>query len=162
MFLKNKNYKLKGNFLHIGFEFGIIIKGIDGILEILGGFLFLMINSTKLSNIVALITQHELSEDPNDLIAHFLLKIANEYSVSTQYFGFFYLLSHGIIKLFLICMLMLKKHWAYPLAIVFLVLFIVYQIYRYVIDHSFLLILLTVFDLIMIFLTWKEYKSLKT
>ena len=40
MWLKKKYFNLKGNFLHIGFEAGIILKGIDGILEILGGFLF--------------------------------------------------------------------------------------------------------------------------
>ena len=160
MWLKKKYFNLKGDFLHIGFEAGIILKGIDGILEILGGFLFILINPAKLNRIVALLTQHELSEDPNDLIANFLVKTVKNFSVKTQYFVTIYLLLHGTLKLFLISMILQKKYWAYPLIIVFLSLFIIYQLYRYSIDHSLWLLLLTTFDFALVILTWIEYKKI--
>jgi uncharacterized membrane protein len=96
----------------------------------------------------------------NDIIANFLLKTSREFSVASQYFGVLYLLAHGIVKLFLFMMLRQKKLWAYPLTIVFLVLFIGYQIYRYTYSKSIWLVALTIFDIIMVFLTWLEYKRI--
>ena len=40
--------------------------------------------------------------------------------------------------------------------------FIVYQIYRYTAGYSLFLILLSVFDAVMIILTFIEYKKIKT
>ena len=158
--LKIKNLTGKSNLLHYSFEIGILIKGIDGVLEVIGGFLLILVNPVRLNRIVIFLTQHELSEDPKDFIANFLLKASREFSVGSQYFGVFYLLTHGIVKLFLFVMLRQKKLWAYPLTAIFLILFIVYQIYRYTYSKSIWLIALTIFDIIMVLLTWLEYKRI--
>ncbi len=152
---------IKKNLLHDGFLIGIYIKGFDGILEILGGFLLMLTSPVRLSKIILLLTQHELSEDPNDMIANYLIKISHEFTASSQHFGIFYLLSHGVVKIFLVAMLLEKRLWAYPLAVIFLVLFVGYQIYRYSYTHSFWLIALTVFDTVMILLTWIEHNRIK-
>ena len=47
--------------------------------------------------------------------------------------------------------------WAYPLMIVTLAVFVCYQIYRFALSHSVLMILLTLFNVVVIFLTWLEY-----
>jgi uncharacterized membrane protein len=67
-------------------------------------------------------------------------------------------LSHGIVKLFLVVGLLRNKLWAYPAAIVVFVLFIAYQLYRLSSAPSPLLVLLTVFDVVVIGLTWHEYR----
>ncbi len=41
--------------------------------------------------------------------------------------------------------------------IVTLAVFVCYQIYRFALSHSVLMILLTLFDVVVIFLTWLEY-----
>jgi uncharacterized membrane protein len=151
----------KSGLLHETFDAAILIKGIDGILEVIGGFLLLLVTPAGLMKVVALLTQHELAEDPNDLIAHAILNASRNFSISSRYFGAFYLVSHGVIKLFLIAMLWRRKLWSYPLAIVFLFLFIVYQVVRYTRTHSLWLIGLSVFDLAVILLTWLEYERLK-
>jgi uncharacterized membrane protein len=38
------------------------------------------------------------------------------------------------------------------------VLFVVYQIYRYSFTHAIWLLLITLLDIIVIWLTWREYK----
>jgi uncharacterized membrane protein len=157
--LKLRNYLKRGQLLHNSFEIGIFIKGIDGILEILGGLLLIIINPLRLNKLIILLTMHELSEDPKDRIAHFLIGISRQFSVSSQHFGIFYLLSHGIIKLILVCMLFQRKIWAYPVTIVSLVFFIGYQLYRYLYNHSIWLMILTAFDIIIIILTWIEYQK---
>ncbi|MGE5474892.1 MAG: DUF2127 domain-containing protein [Ignavibacteriales bacterium] len=155
------NSTKKVDILHTSFEIGILIKGIDGILEIIGGFLLLFFNPVKFNNLVILLTQHELSEDPKDLIANFLLRISHDFSISAQHFAVFYLISHGIVKFILVSLLWKKKILAYPLTIAFLIIFIIYQVYRYTFSHSFWLVILTIFDAVMIVLTLIEYKKIK-
>jgi uncharacterized membrane protein len=72
-----------------------------------------------------------------------------------------YLLSHGVIKVFLVGSLLRGRLWAYPTAIVFFAMFIVYQMYRYYLHPSIGMIILSILDLIVIVLTWLEYRQLK-
>lgn len=146
---------------HKSFKIGILLKAIDGILEIIGGILLIFLNPTRFNRIVSLLIHHELSEDPKDIAANFLLRLSSQFNISTQYFGVIYLVSHGAIKVILIILLWKRKVWAYPITIFVLILFVVYQIYRYTISHSTGLILLTILDIAVILLTYIEYKRIK-
>jgi len=139
----------------------MIFKGIDGFLEIVGGFLILMIRPPTVNKIVYFLTQHELSEDPKDLFANYLIHAAKGFSLSSQLFGFIYLLSHGIIKIFLVFSLWKQRLWSYPVAMTFFALFGVYQMYKYYLAPSFGWLLLTILDVFIIILTWLEYTALK-
>lgn len=155
------NFKEPKDIVHISFEIGLLLKGIHGLTEIVGGALMFFLTPNRLSTLTQFLTKHELSEDPRDMVANFLLNLSSSFSISTQHFAEFYLMSHGIIKCILILLLWRRKLWAYPLTIVSLILFIAYQIYRYTLTQSVFLILLTIFDAIMIALTYLEYKNLK-
>lgn len=145
------------------FRISVMLKGAHALLEIIGGVLFLVI-APKISlipQLVASFTQEELANDPNDLVANFLLHTANQLSISSDLFAAFYLLSHGIIKIILVIALLKNKLWAYPWSLVVLGIFIAYQLYRFTDTHSVFLILLTVFDLAVMYLIWREYKIIK-
>ena len=159
--MQNEYKDEKKNIVHFSFEIGLLIKGIDGFFEIVGGILMIFLSPERLSRLTWLLTHHELSEDPKDKIAIALRSISRSFSIGDQYFGVIYLLVHGIIKCLIIALLWRRKLWAYPVSIISFVLFIVYQIYRYTIDHSIWLLLLSVFDLAMIVLTYLEYKQMK-
>ena len=161
MTMELKKINKKNNILHKSFEIGIFLKGFDGILEIIGGILLIFLSPIRLNKLTVLLTQHELSEDSKDVIARYMIRLSASFSVSAQYFGVFYLISHGVVKFILVLLLWKRKIWAYPLTVVSLILFIAYQVYRYTIDHSMFLIVLTIFDIIMIMLTYIEYKSMK-
>jgi uncharacterized membrane protein len=149
------------NFLHAGFEIGILLKGVHAALEIVGGVLLWFLSPESLSKIVRLLTQNELAEDPHDLLANIMLKATEHYSLSTQHFGVLYLLSHGGIKVVLVLLLWRKKLWAYPLAVAALVLFIIYQTLRWTTTHSAFLVAFTALDAIMIWLTIVEYRRIR-
>ncbi|MDD4716142.1 MAG: DUF2127 domain-containing protein [Oscillospiraceae bacterium] len=155
------NVNEKKDIVHISFEIGLLLKGIHGLTEIVGGALMFFLTPNRVSALTRFLTKHELSEDPRDLVANFLLSLSSSFSISTQHFAVFYLMSHGIIKCILILLLWRRKLWAYPLAIVSLILFIAYQVYRYTFTQSVFLIMLSIFDAVMIALTWLEYKNLK-
>ena len=146
------------NIRHI-FIVSILLKGFNAILEIVGGVLFLFTGAV--TSIVQFLVQGELIEDPSDFIANSIQHYLPYFSEHSQLFAAFYLLSHGVIKIFLVVGLLRNKLWAYQSAIVVFFLFIAYQLYRFTYTHSVFLILLTVFDLFVIWLTWHENKIVK-
>jgi uncharacterized membrane protein len=151
----------KGNLEHKVFLVSITLKGIDGLLEIIGGFLVLLLNQQSIGWIIRALTQHELSEDPNDLLANFLVSSIKKFSGDLQTIVGLYLLSHGIVKILLIAFLWRGNPSAYPAAIFFFAGFGIYQMYRYYFTHSVWLLALTVLDIGVIYLTWVEYKRIK-
>src|SRR6266516_7667051 len=141
------------------FEVGIILKGLDGVLEVIGGLLLLVVSPATIDRIVTSLTQHELSEDPHDVVATHLLKTAHGLTGSAVLFGAVYLLAHGVVKIVLVAALLKDELWAYPWMIVFLGIFIVYQVYRLSFKLSVGLTLLTVFDAFISWLTYREYRK---
>ena len=141
------------------FEISISLKGLDGLLEVVGGILLLLLSPAQLTSIITLVTQHELSQDPHDFIATHLLTYAHTLSASVVLFAAVYLLAHGIVKIVLVVALLKEQLWAYPWTIGFLVIFILYQVYRLVLHVSVWLIVLTVFDCFIVLLTVLEYRK---
>jgi uncharacterized membrane protein len=141
------------------FEIGIILKGLDGVLETIGGLLLLTFTPATINSLVASLTQHELSEDPNDFIANHLLGYAQGLTGRTVTFAALYLLLHGIVKIVLVAALLRNQIWAYPWMIGFLLIFIVYQIYQIVLSPTLGLSALTIFDSAIVWLTWQEWRK---
>ena len=141
------------------FQVGIILKGLDGALEVIGGLLLLVVSPATIDRVVTSLTQHELSEDPHDFLATHLLKTAHGLTGSALLFGAVYLLSHGAVKVVLVAALLKNELWAYPWMIVFLGVFIVYQVYRLSFKPSVGLTLLTLFDAFVAWLTYREYRK---
>jgi len=151
----------KKKLFHNAFKAATFFKGLDGLLEISGGFLLLALGPATLNRLVSALTQHELGRDPNDVIANYIIRSEQSLSVGAEIFASIYLISHGAVKIFLVASLWRGRLWAYPLAIIFLILFILYQVYRFGYSHSTWLIFLSVFDVLVVVLIWIEYKHLR-
>ncbi|MEO7430241.1 MAG: DUF2127 domain-containing protein [Acidimicrobiales bacterium] len=139
------------------FDVGIVLKGLNGLVEVIGGVLLLTLSAGSLNHLAVRLTRAELSQDPDDYIAHHLLRLTTDLH-HTQTFGAFYLLSHGIVKIVLVVALLRQQRWAYPWMLAFLGAFVVYQLYRMTYAPSAGLLALTVFDLFVMWLTWREYQ----
>jgi len=147
--------------IHVLFDIGAVAKGIDGVLEIIGGGLLLVVDPRQLHLVARLLFQHELSEDPDDVVATYLLHTSQHLSPGTETFAAAYLLWHGVVKVGLVAGLLLRQRWAYPAAIAAFLLFLAYQLYRYTHTYSPELLVLSVFDVFIIVLTWLEYGRLR-
>jgi uncharacterized membrane protein len=79
-----------------------------------------------------------------------MLTWAKTFSASTKNFFAFYLLSHGVVRLFLVGGLLRDRARAYRASLIVLDLFIAYQVYRFSPSQSLRLVALTVFDVIVI------------
>lgn len=144
------------------FRVALYTKGGHGLLETLGGLLLLIIRPEQVSHWAERLTHGELSQDPNDFIASHVLKAAHDITGASLTFAAIYLLAHGIIKLVLVVEIFRDHLWAYIGLIVVTALFAVYQIYHIVlVRFSFPLFLLTIIDLVIIYLTQNEYRKHK-
>jgi len=152
---------LDEKYLHRVFEISLIIKATVAFLEIIGGVVVFFVSQQFVLNLVVAVTQDERAEDPRDFIANYLLHSAQNFSLSAQHFAALFLLSHGVIKMFLIVGLLREKLLYYPSAIVVFGFFIFYQLYRFTYTHSFWLLLVTILDIGVIWLTWHEYDYLR-
>ncbi len=152
-----KFYSKKEREIRTFFDVGVILKGIDGILETIGGVLLYFVSRDFIGKIVLILTQHELIEDPKDFFANLITHSFSNFDQYSKIFGSIYLFSHGIIKIILVAGLLKNKLWAYPSAIIVFSLFVFYQMYRLSYSFSIALLALTIFDIIIIGLTWHEY-----
>jgi len=143
------------------FRIGVLAKAIDGVLEIIGGALLFFLGPTQIHRVVRLLTQHELSEDPRDLVARYLMHSTGHLAAGTKVFAAAYLLWHGVVKVVLVAGLLLERRLAYPAAIAAFGLFLVYQLYRYSHTASPELLALSVLDIVVIVLTYMEYRRLR-
>lgn len=139
------------------FRTGITMKGVDGLLEAVGGVLLWFVKPETLSRPILELCEHELSRDPHDFIAMHVLHVSEKLAHSDPLFASIYLLTHGLAKAGLAIALWMNQLWAYPLAIAVFSAFGAYQIYRFSHTHSRALLLLTAFDVAVVWLTWKEY-----
>lgn len=147
--------------LHFAFRISLAIKGVFALLEIFAGIAAYFVSQQFLLSAILAVTREELIEDPGDVIVRYLLHTAHGFSLSTQYFASIYLLSHGLIKALLIVGLLREKLWSYPVAIVVFLCFILYQLYRFSHTHSTWLLLITLLDIVVIWLAWHEYNYLQ-
>lgn len=146
---------------HTLFLLSVWSKGIAGLVETIGGLLLLVIPQARLNALVIFLTAPELAEDPTDRVANFLQHMVRDLGADTKLFASAYLVVHGVIKVFLVAGLLRRQLWSYPVSLWFLAGFIAYQTYRFFLNYSPWMILLTVVDLIVAFVIWREYQARK-
>lgn len=146
------------SFLDRTFVVTLVLKGLDGVIELVAGVALLLVSPAQLEAAARALTRHELREDPHDPVAHWLLGYTGNLSVSATLFGAVYLLVHGVVKVFLVVAVLRDKLWAYPWLIGFLVAFIGWQAFELVRHFTWGLAALTAFDILIVVLTVREYR----
>jgi uncharacterized membrane protein len=147
--------------IHQIFVVSVLFKGIHALIEIAGGLALYVLSTETIVELIKRWSYGELAEDRSDWIANRLLGFAQTFSVAEHHFYAFYLLSHGLIKSVLVIGLLREKLWAYPASFAVFGAFIAYQLYRYSFTHDIGLILLSIFDLFVIYLAVHEYRLLR-
>jgi len=144
------------------FRISVLLKGLDGVLEIAGGIALWAVSPGWIVRAVGFLTQDEIAEDPHDLVANYFRHAARHFSLASKHFVAIYLLGHGVVKIFVVVALLRNKLWAYPIAVVVFSGFVVYQIYRFALTGGAGLIALTVIDLIVIWFIWLEFRAVRS
>jgi uncharacterized membrane protein len=146
---------------HRLFEIGIWIKGIDGVIEIVGGILLLAVSLEAINSYVIAITQREIQEDSGDLIANALRHAAHRMTSGSKHIAGAYLLGNGVVKVFLATCILSGQVWSYPVAIVVMTIFIGLQCCRLAFHFSWTMLFATLVDVAIVLLIWREYRRLE-
>jgi len=139
------------------FDIGVILKGIDGALQTVVGLL-LLLKADAIRGWLWMWISHRPGEKSGDLMATTLAKLAAILSSDTGTFAAYYLIGHGVVKVFLAVNLLRERMWAFPVSIVLFGVFTVYQFHRFTLTHSPTLFCLAVLDLVVIGLIVREWR----
>jgi uncharacterized membrane protein len=144
------------------FEGGIIIKGLTGLAEFVGGLVLFFVSPAAVHNFIVFITQDTLLENPHSIVANFLLTSTQDFTSGSRTFLIIYLWIHAVIKLIAVIGILKNQLWAYPFSLITLGALMLYQVYSIVfIKPSLGFILLTIFDIFILWLIWREFGKVR-
>jgi len=135
--------------LHKAFLATIALNGVIAILDIMAGFFFAYNH---------LIDPYLTTLSQQGGVVAPLAALIQNMSGRVQTIGAFYFFSHGAVKLLLVWGLWKTKLWAYPVSIIFLSGFSLYQLYEIIIHFSVIVTAFLLFNTIVIILVINEYR----
>jgi uncharacterized membrane protein len=153
---------VRDHVLDLVFLVGLLVKGLDGLAELVVGVPLLLLTRGQLTGIAQAVTAQELSEDPHDLVANLVLHGVATASPGGLLLGGLYLIVHGVVKLAIVLALVFGKRRIYPWAIAALGAFTVFQLVELVLQPTVTVALLTVLDVVIVVLTWREWRHGRT
>ena len=144
--------------LHRMFNLAVLLKAIDGALEVAGGY-FLIFRPGFVGPAAVEWATTLLMHDPASRLGRMISRWGDGLTLDTEHFASTYLIAHGAAKLFIAWGLMREKMWAFPTALIVFGLLIVYQFHRFTITHSTTLAMLIALDVAVCYLIWREYAA---
>ncbi len=139
------------------FKWSVILKGVISIAEVIVGIGILL---TPRDIVITLVQGAGafLSTHADSGVAMKVVEELAKFGSGTAVFVALYLLSRGLIKCFLIWGLLRNLLWAYPASLTVLGLFLIYQLYDIVTTGSVFVIGITLFDLVVMYFIWREWR----
>lgn len=149
--------KNKEELLDVSFNTMLLGKSIFAFVEFISGLLLIFVPldliKATIHHLALVISLSPLST----MITNAGERLTNDATL----FAIVYLLLHGALKLVTLALLWKKILWSYPLSILLLVGFILYQIFEFFNHGSISMLVLCAVDVLMIILTLLEYRKLK-
>ena len=142
------------------FTRSVVLKGLISFAEVVVGIIIFFIPLSFLADICIDITNRFLTGNLAYFVATQITHISQSVSIIGGTFLAIYLFSRGGVKLGLMFALLKGKLWAYPASLIVLGILILYQLYQLTISYSHEIVALTMFDLVVMYFIWKEYKIL--
>ncbi len=142
--------------VHVMFDVAVIVKAINGVIEVIGGYL-LVFNPGWMGPAAVGWATTLLLHDPDSRLAQALARWGSTLTLDTEHFASTYLIAHGAAKMFIAWGLIREKLWSFPTALAVFGTLILYQIYRVAHTHSLTLAGLIALDMAVCYLIWREY-----
>ncbi|SDG63852.1 DUF2127 domain-containing protein [Pseudonocardia oroxyli] len=143
------------------FRIALVVKGVDGAAELLGALLLAVVSGATVHRLVAEVLARDLLGDPDGSLARHFVAGTSEFVSGDRTFAVLYLALHGVVKLALVVALLRKWLPAYPVAVLVLGAFVVYEILRAVHTGSIVLPFLAALDVAILVLVIREYVTLR-
>lgn len=144
------------------FKIGMWWRIIYGVLRILFGLVIMKLVGQPVITIVAKLMQHELIEDPHDMLYGLVTHTLANHPLYVSYFIATYFIFWGIVDIITSYSLLQHRRWAFPVSLVLISGFLFYEILRFSHTHSLILLGVICLDSIILLLIHTEYKKLRT
>ena len=131
-----------------------------GVLRIIFGLAVLKVVGMPLIDVVSSMMGHELNTDPNDMLYSFINSLLINHPVYVTYFLSFYFIFWGIVDVVLSYNLIKHRLWAFPMSVLLIALFILYELVRFGHTHSKILLAVMIVDICILWFIWREYKKI--
>lgn len=141
------------------FMLAVVIKGVDGLFEMVGAFLLSVVRPSTLNAVVAVMTEHELFGTRGDILFRALRVWFAGLTPDTLRFAAAYLFVHGAMKALLAVGLLAGRPWAYPVGSAFLAIFLAYTLYRMSLGWSWVLFGFAMIDAVTLLLVLREWTA---
>jgi uncharacterized membrane protein len=145
---------------HRGFVIGVIWKGIEGLFELGMAIALNFVRLETLRGTLVGYSLNHLAYDPTDWFASHLLHVAQSISLSQKIFTTLYLFAHGVLRLFMFTTLIQRLRWSFPVSIVLLLLFFLYQVVHLIQHFSVGFALLATVDPTLAVLVYVEHRRI--
>ncbi len=144
------------------FAVGVVIKGVDGTVELVVGILLWVAPGLIDAVLRAIVGKADESDSPTaGFIATGVAHADERLLAGGSVFLIVFLIAHGVIKLVLVYCLLRRIVRAYPWALLVLLVFLGYQLYALIVAPSVPLALFAALDVVIIVLVWREYRELR-
>ncbi|MFM6962962.1 MAG: DUF2127 domain-containing protein, partial [Micrococcales bacterium] len=117
-----KKLRSETQLLHRTFMLSIAGKGLFGLIELIGAVAALIITPEQVKAFTHWITAGLVHDNPNNVVAQWLLTAGNHVTGATTLWISAYLVLHGLTKVVLVIALFRDKLWAYPSMLVALLI----------------------------------------
>ncbi|CDI46772.1 MULTISPECIES: DUF2127 domain-containing protein [Lactococcus] len=149
--------KNKEELLDVSFNTMLLGKSIFAFVEFISGLLLIFVPLDLIKATIHHLALAISLSSFSTMITNAGERLTNDATL----FAIVYLLLHGALKLVTLALLWKKILWSYPLSILLLVGFILYQIFEFFNHGSISMLVLCAVDVLMIILTLLEYRKLK-
>ena len=142
------------------FRLSILLKAIGSIGEMVTGFAIAFIPGSLVIGVANYLSRGSVGgTDLDDMISHTLVGFAHTFAANPTVNLFLggYLFIRGLVQFLIVIALFKNKVWAYPALIIVLLIIIATQLYAIYVSHSITASIVTVIDIITIFLVAHEY-----
>jgi uncharacterized membrane protein len=130
-----------------------------GALRVILGLALLKYIGQPFSGAIFWLMAHEFA-GKHDFLIHILKPMASNMHYGVTIFAAFYLLFWGVLDIVLSLCLLKNRMWAYPLSLVLISCFMTYELFRFFHTNSLAMVGLIVYDLMALWLIWREYKKI--
>ena len=132
-----------------------------GLLRVVIGLIFLQHIHAPFQVVIDALLRHEIIEDPTDTLRILLDTFFTHYGFVVTYFLAFHFIFWGIMDIILSWSMLKQKLWAFPLSLILMGMFMVYEIFRYTHTHATSLLVLLCIDAVISVFIYREYQRLK-
>lgn len=143
------------------FRIALLVKAIDGAAELIGAVILLVVPGSAVHRIVGDILARDLLGRPDGTLARHFVAGTSEFVSGNRSFAVLYLGLHGVLKLVLVVALLRKWLPAYPVAVLVLGAFVVFEVLRAIHTGSLVLPFLAALDVAIIAMVIREYVVLR-